>query len=83
MMYILSHFRQKCTLECGSCNVHYSVYYSVKVYYSVYNVCAFSWAVCAARPHTALQGRKMAFRCTVGWGFQPAVFESTKLTWMC
>ena len=37
----------------------------------------------AARAHTALQGRKMAFRCMVGWGLQPAVFESTKLTWMC
>ena len=33
----------------------------------------------AARAHTTLQGRKMAFRCTVGWGLQPAVFESTKL----
>ena len=37
----------------------------------------------AARAHTTLQGRKIAFRCTVGWGLQPAVFESTKLTWMC
>ena len=37
----------------------------------------------AARAHTALQGRKMAFRCMVGWGLQPAVFKSTKLTWMC
>ena len=36
-----------------------------------------------ARAHTALQGGKMAFRCTVGWGLQLAVFESTKLTWMC
>ena len=49
MMCTFSHFRQKCTLECGSCNVQYTftlysvyysvnVYYSVKVYYSVYLV---------------------------------------------
>ena len=71
MMYILSHFRQKCTLECGSCNVHYSVYYSVKVYNSVYHVCTFSWGVCAARGHTRPEGahrvRELRARARVFW----------------
>ena len=75
-MYILSTSGKSCTLECGSCNVHYSVYhsvkvyYNVKVYYSVYNVCTFSWGVCAARghtPHKARGHRRERARARVFW----------------